>query len=214
VRSLVTVTIDSKDENTVVTMRLHDGSTGQREAEVREVCDLCGQAELSDRLGIAASALRARAIEAREREAKQPPTRPATTGPATSARAPADAAGQGRAELRSLGPGILAGAAGAIAVGAGIYLLAIDGRGTCEPGDQPVYPDPGAVIRYPDPANQDVYVCRERYETQLPGIATVGAGVAAIAAGVALVVRARHRGRSVEIAPRAGGATVQVSWPW
>src|SRR6185436_12922728 len=40
-RSLVFVTIDGKDENLLVAMRLHDGRTGEPEAEVREVCDLC-----------------------------------------------------------------------------------------------------------------------------------------------------------------------------
>jgi len=200
--SLVFVAIEGKDEDTTVQLRLHDGRTGEREAEVREVCDLCGQAELSQRLGIAASALRARALEARARRAKQAAPAPAPSAPA--------AAGA----RRSLVPGVLAGAAGAIAVAGGLYLLVIDGRGTCHRGDRPVYPAPGAVIRYPDPTNPDVFVCRDRYETRTPGIATVGVGVAALAAGVALVIRARHRTPAVEIAPQPGGAAVGVWWPW
>lgn len=194
--SLVFVTIDGKDENTIIAMRLHDDVTGERAAEVREVCDLCGQAELAERLSIAASALRARALETRERTAKQ-------SGPA----APAG----GR---RSLVPGILVGAAGAIAIAGGAYLVAIDGRGTCHRGDQPVYPTPGAVIRYPDPTDLDTFVCRYKYETRAPGIASAATGVVALAAGVALILRARVGARAVEIVPRSGGAVVDVSWPW
>jgi hypothetical protein len=77
-----------------------------------------------------------------------------------------------------------------------------------------VYPDPGAVIRYPDPSNMDRFVCREVYRTKTLGIATTAIGAAAIAGGVALVVRAVQRERTVEIAPRPGGALVEVSWVW
>ena len=206
-RSLVFVTIDARDETTAVTMRLHDGRTGAREAVVHEVCDLCGQAELAARLGAAASALRARSREARERKAQQQQL-------ATALTAPAPPAGGGAGESRSIVPGILLGAAGAAAVGGGLYLMAIDGRGTCARGDQPVYPAPGAVIRYPDPSNLNSFVCRDRYETRTPGIASAGIGAAAIVAGVALVVRARHADRAIEIAPRPGGASVGVSWSW
>jgi hypothetical protein len=206
-RSLVFVTIDARDENTAVTMRLHDGRTGEREAVVNEVCDLCGQAELSVRLVAAAAALRARSREARARKAKQ-------TASARTVPVPPSRAGTRAGASRSIAPGILLGAAGAIAVGGGLYLMTIDGSGTCDRGDQPVYPAPGAVIRYPDPSNLDSFVCRDRYETRTLGIASTGIGVVAIAAGVALVVRARQGDRAVEIVPRPGGASIGVSWSW
>lgn len=206
VRTLVFVAIEGKDDNTTLTMRLHDGSTGEREAEVADVCDLCGEAELSERLGIVASALRARSLEARERKAKQAAIPPAPQPPPPPA--PADAA------RRSLVPGIATGAAGAAVFAAGVYLIAIDGRGTCDRGDGPVYPAPGAVIRYPDPSNHDIYVCRDVYRTQAVGIASAGLGVAALAAGVLLIVRAHGGGPAVEVAPRPGGGAVRAAWSW
>jgi len=208
-RSLVFVTIDGKDENLLVAMRLHDGRTGEPEAEVREVCDLCGEAELSERLAIATSALHARALDARERKAKQAA---AAAPPAPPAPVPGGGARAGRS--RSLVPGILVGAVGAAAIGGGLYLVAIDGRGACDRGDGPVYPDPGAVIRYPDPSNPDRFVCRDVYRTRIPGIASAGVGVAALAAGAALVVRARYGDHPLEVAPLPGGAALQASWSW
>jgi hypothetical protein len=204
VRSLVFVTLEGTGDETVIAMRVHDGRTGLREAEVREVCELCGQAELLVRIGVAASALRVRAHELR-REAASAKTA-AAPAPARTA-IPAGAS-------RSIVPGIVVGLAGALAVGGGLYLMALDGRGTCARGDGPVFPDPDAVIRYPDPSNLDRFVCRDVYETRTSGIAVASVGVAAVAAGVALVVRARRRARAVEIAPRAGGASVGVSWSW
>jgi hypothetical protein len=214
-RSLVFVTIDGSEEHTAFAMRVHDGRTGELEAELHEVCTRCGQTEFSVRLGAAAATLHARALAHREAASPAkalpepapgltpaPPAREASPGPAPS---PAS---------RSIVPGILVGVAGAIAVGGGLYLMAIDGDGTCARGDQPVYPAPGAVIRYPDPSDLDHFVCRKVYETQAPGITAAGVGVAALAAGVALVVRARTRGRSAEVAPRRGGATIGLSWTW
>ncbi|HWO25336.1 MAG TPA: hypothetical protein VNO30_41635 [Kofleriaceae bacterium] len=215
VRSLVFVTLDGKDENTIVTLRVHDGRTGERDAEVREVCDLCGQAELAARLGIAASTVRAAASEARARREQQAlsAASSAKTGPAAGAGA-APGAAPGGGATRSIVPGLGIGVTGALALAAGAYLVAIDGRGTCKRGDGPVYPEPGAVIWYPDPSNMDLFVCRDVYETKVMGIASAGVGAAALVAGALLVVRARRTDRTVEIAPGAGGATVKVTWPW
>jgi hypothetical protein len=207
VRSLVLARIDGEGENTLITLRLHDGRSGEREAEVHEVCDLCGEAELSGRLRLAAQALRPRSLEVRAARSPQPA--------AGSASAPAGRAGTGPGSRtrssRSIVPGILVGAAGAVAIGGGLYLVAIHGRGTCARGDEPVYPAPGAVIRYNDLGG---FECRDMYETRTLGIASAGVGAAALAAGVALVVRARHGGRMVEVLPRPGGATIGVSGSW
>ncbi len=203
VRSLVLARIDGEGENTLLTLRLHDGRTGEREAEVREVCDLCGQAELAGRLRLAAQALRPRSLEARAGAGAQPAAGSAGragTGPGARTRA-----------SRSIVPGILVGAAGAAAIGGGLYLVAIHGRGTCARGDEPVYPAPGAVIRYNDFGG---FECRDVYETRTLGIASAGVGAAALAAGVALFVRARHGGRIVEVLPQPGGATIGVSGSW
>ncbi len=204
VQAIVHATIAAEADNTIVTLRLFDAGTGQQDAEVREVCELCGEAELSERLSVAASALRARAVEARERRVQVKPIAPPPGGtPRPTPLAPS----------RSIVPGIALGASGVVALAGGIYLIAIDGNGTCKSGDQPVFPDPDAVIRYSDPSNPDVFVCRRVYKTMLPGIASAGLGAAAIAIGAVLVVRARDR-RALEVVPAPGGATVKVTVPW
>jgi hypothetical protein len=207
VQAVVYADIAGQDDNTVITMRLFDASTAHQEAEVREVCELCGEAELTERLGVAASTLRARASEARARRikltVKEPPRDPRPpTGP------PPEPVGH------SLVPGITIGLAGFGAIAGGLYLVAIDGRGTCSPGDTPEYPDPGAVIRYPDPNNHDIYVCRDVYRTKALGIVGLGVGALGVAAGAILVVRARSSSGSVEVAPAQGGAIMKVSLPW
>lgn len=207
VRSLVLARIDGEGENTLITLRLHDGRTGEREAEVREVCDLCGEAELSGRLRLAAQALRPRSLEARA-ENGPPPAAGSASAPGS---APAPGSGARTRAARAIVPGILVGAAGAAAIGGGLYLVAIHGRGTCARGDEPVYPAPGAVIRYNDFGG---FECRDVYETRTLGIASAGVGAAALAAGVALFVRARHGGRIVEVLPQPGGATIGVSGSW
>jgi hypothetical protein len=206
VQAVVYATIRRQDDNTVITMRLFDASTASQAAEVNEVCELCGEAELSERLGVAASTLRARAVEARERRDKlavkpQPPLPPVQPPPRVR-------------EKRSLVPGIVIGASGVLVLGGGIFLIAIDGRGMCSPGDQPVFPASGAVIRYRDPANPSDYVCRDIYKTRSLGIVGTGLGVIALAAGTALVIRARGHERTVELTPIPGGAAVKVSVPW
>jgi hypothetical protein len=204
VQALVLASITSKDDDTIITMVLIDAVTTQQDAAVHEVCDLCGDVELSERLGVAASSLRARAVEARERRerlAVKPPPRPGEPRRPT------------QVHHRSPVPGLALGIAGALAVTGGIYLMAIDGNGTCHAGDRPAYPDAGAVIRYPDPENRDEFVCRNVYQTQVPGITGVVLGAAALAAGAALIVRARGD-RIIEIAPIAGGAAARVSASW
>jgi len=206
VQAVVYATIVGQNDNTVITMRLFDASTTQQEAEVHEVCELCGETELSERLGLAASTLRARAVEARERRAKlavenhpQPPGQPRS---------------QPKRGSRSMAPGIAIGAAGAVVLAGGIYLIAIDGSGMCSPGDEPIFPAPGAVIRYRDPTNHHNYVCRDIYKTKSLGIVGTGLGIVGLAAGAVLVIRARDHGRSVELAPLPGGGAVKVSLPW
>jgi hypothetical protein len=209
VRSLVLARIDGEGENTLLTLRLHDGRTGERVAEVHEVCDLCGQAELSGRLRLAAQALRPRSLEVRAARDPQPAAGPAPAPTPADRTAPGPGA-RPRASRSSM-PGILVGAAGAAAIGGGLYLVAIHGRGTCARGDGPVYPAPGAVIRYNDFGG---FECRDVYETRTLGIASAGVGAVALAAGVALFVRARQGGRMVEVLPGPGGATIGVSGSW
>ncbi len=202
VNLLVFTTISASDENLVVTMRLVQATTGTQEAEVTDVCDLCGEAELGERMAVIASSLRARAVEARRRRAIT--TVETTPGPAAPQRVH---------ERGSYAPAIAVGIGGALAVGAGIYLLALDGDGTCSPGDGPVYPAPGAVIRFPDPSNPDVYVCRDVYNTKLAGVMTLGVGAAALIGSTVLALRARS-GRTIEVMPQAGGASVKVTMSW
>jgi hypothetical protein len=190
VQVIVVASITWRGESKVIAMRLHDARTGERLAELGDVCDLCGEAELIERVGIEASALRARAEDSRTVAVTQ--TRQSRGG--------------------SVVPGLTVGFAGIAVLTGGIVLLGIDGRGTCSAGDTPVYPDPGAVIRYPDPSNHDNFVCRDLYSTKALGITTIGVGVAAVAIGAVLVVRAHER--EVQITPTPGGATVGMAFAW
>ena len=209
VASVVFATITSKDESSIITMSLYDVESARPVAEVREVCDLCGDSELVERLGVAASALRVQATEARERKARLA----AQSKPIEHVPPPQVQATEPEPQ-RSLVPGIAVGVTGVAAIGVGIYLIALDGRGTCSPGDEPVYPAQGAVIRYPDPTDPGKYVCRDIYRTKTLGIVGAGLGAAAAALGVALIVHSHHRGRTVEVEPTAGGASVKVSLSW
>lgn len=186
VDQLLFASITTAGESPVIDLRLFS-ARGVRLAEIHEVCDLCGESELLERVGLAASALRARASE---------------PGPADAADA-----------TRSKAPGITVIAAGVVVLGGGVALIALDGHGTCSEGDTPVFPDPGAVIRYPDPANHATYVCRESYATKGLGLGGLAVGVASIAIGVALIVRANHH-QTVRITPTPGGATVGMTFTW
>jgi hypothetical protein len=77
---LVVITITRKDESTIIVMRLHDAATGEMTADIHEVCDLCGQSELGDRIDVAASALRAKAKTEFARRAERSVDLPRVTG--------------------------------------------------------------------------------------------------------------------------------------
>jgi hypothetical protein len=191
VQVVVVASVTARGESMVIAMRLHDARTGDRLADLGDVCDLCGEAELVERVGIEASALRARAERASSR--------------AVHGSAPTH-------ERGSVVPGLAIGIAGVAVLAGGVVLLGVDGHGTCNAGDTPVYPDPGAVIRYPDPSNHDSYVCRDLYSTKALGITTIGVGVAAVALGAVLVVRAHEH--EIQLAPTPGGATVGMAFEW
>jgi hypothetical protein len=191
VQAIVVASITPRGDSSVIALRLFDGTTGRQLAELSEVCDLCGESELIEHLGIATSAVRARAADAL-------PVAGVREAPVI--------------ESSSIAPGIVVGTAGVAAIATGIYLVVLDGRGACSAGDTPVYPDPNAVIRYPDPANHDVFVCRDIYKTRPLGIVGIGVGAAAVVLGAVLVVRARDR--TFEVAPTATGATVRMSVAW
>ncbi len=182
VDQIVFASITAAGESRVIDMRLYDAH-GTQLATLHEVCDLCGESELLDHVGLSASALRARAVE--------PP----------------------HERRRSKVPGFVAITAGTVVLGVGIALVALDGRGSCSAGDMPVYPDPGAVIRYPDPTNHAAYVCRDLYATGGLGIGGITLGVAGIALGVGLIVRARAHD-TVQVTPTPGGATIGMTLSW
>lgn len=204
VDALVFAKITSQDENTVITLRLLDAATTEQIAEVRELCELCGEAELDEHLGVAASALRMRATEARERRARDEAARPKPPPLPPPAVEPE----------HSVVPGVVVGGLGLAAIGAGIYLLAIDGHGTCHRGDTPVYPAPGAVIRYTDPSMTQ-FVCRDVYDTKLLGASAIGVGAIGLAAATYLFLRARHHDEhAVALTPLPRGAAVGVTLAW
>jgi hypothetical protein len=199
---VVSARIVKPDDSSTITLKVFDGASGDLLAESVQVCELCGEAELLEKFGIAVSAVRAKAADALAKRAAPPP--PIVVAPVVP-----------RTEhvQRSRVPGIAVGAVGVAAVGLGVVALVLDGRGTCSPGDTPVFPDPGAVIRFPDPDDPSRYVCREIYQTKTLGWIATGVGAAAIATGVALVVRA-NRGTTVEVAPAVAGATIKATFRW
>lgn len=69
---LVLVSITRKDESTIIVMKLVDARSTDARAEVHEVCDLCGQSEIDDRINVAASALRVKAEAERQRDGGAP----------------------------------------------------------------------------------------------------------------------------------------------
>ncbi len=197
---LVIVSITKTDENSNVVLRIHDGGTGEVLAELTQLCELCGEAELLERFNIAVSTVRAKAGAALVKPMEvvppiEPPRR--VTQHVRGSRI----------------PGISVAAGGVVLTTLGIVALAINGKGTCSPGDTPVFPDPDAVIRFPDPDDPTRYECREVYQTKTPGLIATGVGVVAIAAGVALVIRA-NRGQLVEVAPTPGGVSAKVTLRW
>jgi hypothetical protein len=204
VGSLVVASITRNDESTSFVMRLYDGGNATLLAEVHEVCDLCGEAELDARLGFAASALRAQATEARARKAALEAKSVQVTLPRPTLVV--------RAPEASPVLGFAVATAGVVAIGVGAYLVHLDGRGTCSPGDTPVYPSPGAVIRYPNPVNPGDYVCRDVYDTKAAGIVTASAGVVAAAAGVYLAIHVRHQERTFAVVPTRSGIALSGRW--
>jgi hypothetical protein len=59
--ALVNVSITRKLDSQIIVMQMLEASSGEVVADIHEVCDLCGQDELEERLGVAASALRSKA---------------------------------------------------------------------------------------------------------------------------------------------------------
>ena len=182
VNAILIAAVIPRGESSAIELHLFDGQTGVELARLNELCDLCGESELVEHLGIAASAVRARAAV---------PSEPRPS---------------------SIVPGIATGAAGAAMIGVSVYLLRINGRGACGAGDTPVYPDPNAVIRYPDPSNHDDFVCRDLYRTEAAGIVGLGLGAAAVALGTVLIVRARHQ--SIQLVPSSTGASLAMAFAW
>ena len=100
---LVLVSITRKDESTIIVMKLVDAKSTEARAEVHEVCDLCGQSELDDRINVAASALRVKAETARQQaSSSSAPTTP-TTGKIRVAVIPSIAVNVDAARVDSLG---------------------------------------------------------------------------------------------------------------
>ena len=77
VSSLVSVSITRKLDSQIIVMRMLEPASGDALANIHEVCDLCGQDELEERIGVAASALRAKALaELNKRAAATPAIAP------------------------------------------------------------------------------------------------------------------------------------------
>lgn len=85
--ALVSVSISRKLDSQIIVMQLLEASSGEVVADIHEVCDLCGQDELEERLGVAASALRSKAIAfIAKRSSNAPTTAPPVVAPAGTLR--------------------------------------------------------------------------------------------------------------------------------
>lgn len=84
--SLVHVSITRKHDSQIIVMRMLEPATGDALADIHEVCDLCGQDELEERIGVAASALRAKALAQLNKRAAA--ATPAGAPPVVVAQAP------------------------------------------------------------------------------------------------------------------------------
>jgi hypothetical protein len=78
--ALVNVSITRKLDSQIIVMQLLEASSGEVVADIHEVCDLCGQDELEERLGVAASALRSKAAAHMAKRVSATPT-PAVAPP-------------------------------------------------------------------------------------------------------------------------------------
>jgi hypothetical protein len=171
-----------------VHLEMIDGASGAAVGTRNDRCEICTENEAFETASIGASSLKAEVSRRRagaRSDLAAPPRAPATA-PAVLAVASPPGAGAGADSTVSSSPGAAIGApgssagprgrtwpwvgigTGAIAVGAGIYLLSIDGRGTCDnaPGDP----------------------CPLQYQTKAGGITLMTVGVLAAALGAALLV--------------------------
>lgn len=106
-----------------------------------------------------------------ERIAILPPRLPleAVAAPLRAPSPPTQTAGSGRSGIRRVLPWLAVGA-GAAAIGAGVFLLALDGDGTCTP-------------------TKTTFECPKVYDSRLLAIGLGAAGIALTGTGIYLVVR-------------------------
>jgi hypothetical protein len=143
-------------------LEMLDGKTGDLLDSREDRCEICTEGEALEMAGVSASALKVQVFKkkaaapaaaavlppAAALELKEPPKEPAYH------------------ETGHRGLGWIGVAAGGAAIIAGLWMLALNGNGTCEDGP-----------------NQ----CPERYTTVVPGVLTVAAGGLVVTAG-ALVI--------------------------
>jgi hypothetical protein len=79
--ALVSVSITRKLDSQIIVMQLLEASSGEVVADIHEVCDLCGQDELEERLGVAASALRSKAVAYIAKRGSNAPAAPVFVAP-------------------------------------------------------------------------------------------------------------------------------------
>jgi hypothetical protein len=181
-RYLIRGRVELVGRNYAVHLEMLDGLTGGPIDMREDRCEICTETEAYETASVAASALKAQVSKRR----LAPGAGGVPAGSAAASRVASDASGgSGRSpagpssalvgEVVTPAPAprwralpVIGLAAGALAIGAGVYLLAINGQGTCRgaPGD----------------------VCEFQYQTRAGGITLVSVGALAAAVGTTLLV--------------------------
>jgi len=188
-RYLVRGAVDVDGRSYVVHLEMVDGATGNVIEEREDRCEVCTESEAYDTVGMSASALKAAVSKRRaapdQRTGAAAPSSPAKTSLAPqpigslASASPPPAAEPGVAIMtapgrpapeppRSYALPIAALGAGVAALGVGVFLIAINGEGTCTH-------NPGVL-------------CERQYRTRTGGIALSGLGVLAAGLGATLFV--------------------------
>ena len=180
---LVRGSVESMGRSYTVRLEMIDGATGGVIGAREDRCEICTESEAYETASVTASALKAEVLKrpapatppgdstppARRLSAAAPPPSGAASGDAALTlvapppSAPVEAKAPRFSALSWIGIGT-----GVAAIGAGIYLTSIDGRGTCDQWRQ--------------------RNCLHHFETRNGGVALIGAGALAAALGATLLV--------------------------
>jgi hypothetical protein len=165
-------TLEVEGRNYLLRLEIVDAKTGEIIDSQEDRCEICTEGEAMETAGISASALKAKVFKRRPTVAVAdiPLGAPPAAAPEPKHEPPAivqvDAEPPPPRAHRLRPLGIAGIAAGAVAAGAGVALMAADGKGSCSDG-----------------VNQ----CPMVYDTKTSGIALIAGGALAVIAGIVIL---------------------------